>query len=83
MNEDIPAEAKEHAKQNYGADIAIKPIDFVFDDQGPAGLQYLRWWEPSRKGFRNLTAPLLGILRNSKTTAKYCPFKQRTCLHGI
>jgi hypothetical protein len=37
FNEGVPEEIKEQ----YG--IALKPVDFIFDDQGPAGFKCLQW----------------------------------------
>jgi hypothetical protein len=42
FNESIPDEIK--AKEG----IAIKPVDFIFDDQGPAGLKCLQWYSELR-----------------------------------
>ena len=44
LNNEISDERKEQIRKNHGVEIAIKPVDFVFDDQGPAGLQCLQWW---------------------------------------
>jgi hypothetical protein len=44
FNREIPDELKAQIEKEYGAQIGIKPVDFVFDDQGPAGLQCLQWW---------------------------------------
>ncbi|MGB0063333.1 MAG: DUF3800 domain-containing protein [Terracidiphilus sp.] len=44
INNEIPDEVKAQFKREHGIEIAIKPVDFVFDDQGPAGLQCLQWW---------------------------------------
>jgi hypothetical protein len=38
INERMPQEFKDQ----HG--IAIKPVDFIFDDQGPAGLKCLQWY---------------------------------------
>jgi hypothetical protein len=42
FNEGIP----EKIKEQHG--IAIKPVDFIFDDQGPAGLKCLQWYSTLR-----------------------------------
>jgi hypothetical protein len=44
MYAEIPEEAREQVKKEQGIEIAIKPVEFIFDDQGPAGLQCLQWW---------------------------------------
>jgi hypothetical protein len=43
FNEGIP----EEIKVRHG--IAIKPVDFIFDDQGPAGLKCLQWYAALRE----------------------------------
>jgi hypothetical protein len=42
LNKGIPQEIKDQ----HG--IAIKPVDFIFDDQGPAGLKCLQWYSALR-----------------------------------
>jgi hypothetical protein len=43
INEEVPLEIR----QQNGID--IKPVDFIFDDQGPAGLKCLRWYSELRE----------------------------------
>jgi hypothetical protein len=40
----IPDEVKRQVEREQGVVIAVKPVDFIFDDQGPAGNQCLGWW---------------------------------------
>ncbi|MGA3100272.1 MAG: DUF3800 domain-containing protein [Terracidiphilus sp.] len=44
MLDEITEEAREQVKKEQGIEIAVKPVEFIFDDQGPAGLQCLQWW---------------------------------------
>ena len=44
FNDEVPEEIKKEIERETGVEIAIKPVEFIFDDQGPAGDQCLRWW---------------------------------------
>jgi hypothetical protein len=58
----VPEEAKRRFKEQYGVEIAIKPVEFIFDDQGPAGMQCLRWWGELKT---RLKEPHLTVLSNT------------------
>ena len=44
LTDSIPGQLKEQAKQEHGVEITVKPVEFIFDDQGPGGMQCLQWF---------------------------------------
>ncbi|MGC1783784.1 MAG: DUF3800 domain-containing protein [Acidobacteriaceae bacterium] len=58
----VREEDKKRAKEELRIEITIKPVEFIFDDQGPAGLQCLKWWGELKS---KLQEPHLTVLSNT------------------
>ncbi len=50
--ENLPVEIKEQILREHQTEISIKPVDFIFDDQGPAGMKCLQWFGELRSRFQ-------------------------------
>jgi hypothetical protein len=60
--ENLPDELKEQALRERQAEIVYKPVDFIFDDQGPVGIQCLQWFSELRS---RLQEPHRTVLSNT------------------
>jgi Protein of unknown function (DUF3800) len=60
--ENTPAEVKEEFERVHGTEFAVKPVEFIFDDQNEAGLRALQFWGPLKA---RLHGPHLTVMSNT------------------
>lgn len=60
--EGLTEESKQELARDQGVEVAYKPVDFIFDDQGPAGHQCLQWFGELRS---RLEEPHRTVLSNT------------------
>jgi hypothetical protein len=69
INERLPKEVKDQ----HG--ISIKPVEFIFDDQGPAGLKCLQWYAGLRERVKEPHRTMIGNTPQFKDDRELTPLQ--------